>query len=457
MVATALRLNSIVRPRPRWKRHVVTGLAGLLLTLWASLSQGAEKTSKDYDLDYLSLQIKTAEADRARATLEQIITDIQLDQGRYAYALVAPLTLLGDAHMALQNSNEAADHYAHALHLSRSNQGLFAPSQVDVVYRQAALYTAAGNLLAARQREEYAFEVLQRHHGQASLDLLPAIERLGEFYQRSFNFLGARVLFKRALATLAAHDRQTSEAAIPYLQGVAKSYLTERFPPFYSESQFDPRAQSGLREMDLTTEYISISNFPAGERALQSVVAIRQQSLDRGLLDPEISKSEVFRLTKSLHAAMLDLADWHQMFGHIREARALYNHLFNEIDDAKTLSIAFDEPKLLYFPKPKDPKRPSDSTRQAGTGEVGVRFDVLPTGRIRNLETVTSIPDGLMDFQVRRNLRDAIFRPAINAEGPITSKGYSYRYEFNHYSKLDAKDPEIATSSEPGPEQAEAP
>jgi hypothetical protein len=62
-----------------------------------------------------------------------------------------------------------------------------------------------------------------------------------------------------------------------------------------------------------------------------------------------------------------------------------------------------------------------------------------------------------MDFQVRRNLRDAIFRPAINAEGPITRKGYSYRYEFNHYPKLDAKNPEMVTSSESGPEQAEAP
>ena len=59
--------------------------------------------AKNPDLDYLAIQIKNAEAEQARSRLRQIIADIQLDQGRYAYALVKPLTLLGDAQMALQN------------------------------------------------------------------------------------------------------------------------------------------------------------------------------------------------------------------------------------------------------------------------------------------------------------------------------------------------------------------
>ncbi len=408
-------------------------------------THAAENTGASYDLDYLTLQIQSAEAEQARTTLEQIVTDIKTAQGRYAYALVAPLTLLGDAQMALKEPDLAADNYAHALHLSRSNLGLFAPSQVDIVYRQAALNTAAGDLLVARQREEYAFEVLQRHHGQTSLNLLPAIKRLGEFYQRSYNFLGARVLFKQALAALEAQNRQTSEAAIPYLQGVAKTYLTERFPPYYNESQFDSRAQSGLRDLDLSGEYVSISNFPAGERALQAVVTIRQQSLDRALLDPDIDDDESIGLSRAVHAAMLDLADWHQMFGHIREARALYKHLFAEISAAQNALVAFDQPKLLYFPKPKDPRRPNDFRRLPTKGAVEVQFDVMPTGRVRKLETITSVPDGLMDFQVRRNLRDAVFRPAVNADGPLTSEAFSYRYEFEHYPKQDDAQSNIAT------------
>ena len=457
MLFTATRLIFIYRSRRQSKRRTVGSLAGVMLTAWMLNVHAADDMAENPDLDYLALQIKSAEAEQARSTLEQIVADMQLDQGRHAYALVEPLTLLGDAQMALQNPRVAADHYAHALHLSRSNQGLFAPEQVDIVYRQATLHTAAGNLSEARQREEYAFEVLQRHYGRASLDLLPAIKRLGEFYQRSFNFLGARVLFKQALATLEVQDGQSNEAAIPYLQGIAKTYLTERFPPFYSESQFDPRAQSGLREMDLSREYISISNFPAGERALQTVVTIRQQSVDRALLDPEMSDEENSALNEALQAAMLDLADWHQMFGHIREARALYNHLYKEIDASERALVTFDEPKLLYFPQPKNPKRPSDFRRQPASGEVEVRFDVLPSGRIRNLETITSIPDGLMDFQVRRNLRDAVFRPAINAEGPFVREGFGYRYEFDHYPKLAETQSDSVTADPTNPTQDQAP
>lgn len=456
MLLTATRLISIYRFGQQSKRRTVGSLAGIMLTAWILNAHAADDMAENPDLDYLALQIKNAEAEQARSALEQIVADMQLDQGRYAYALVEPLTLLGDAQMVLQNPREAADHYAHALHLSRSNQGLFAPEQVDIVYRQATLHTAEGNLSEARQREEYAFEVLQRHYGRASLDLLPAIKRLGEFYQRSFNFLGARTLFKQALVILEAQNNQSSETAIPYLQGIAKTYLTERFPPFYNASQFDPRAQSSLREMDLSREHLSISNFPAGERALQTVVSIRQQSVDRALLDPEMSDEENSALTEALQAAMLDLADWHQMFGHIREARALYTHLYKEIDASERALVTFDEPKLLYFPKPKDPKRPNDSRRQPASGEVEVRFDVLPSGRIRNLETITSIPEGLMDFQVRRNLRDAVFRPAINSEGPFVSEGFGYRYEFDHYPKLaeTASDSVTADPSNPTPDQA---
>ena len=457
MLLTATRLVSIFRSGQQPKCRWVGGLAGMMLTAWILNVHAAANLAENPDLDYLAIQIKNAEAEQARSALEQIIADIQLDQGRYAYALVKPLTLLGDAQIALQNPLEAADHYAHALHLSRSNQGLFAPEQVDIVYRQATLQTAAGNLSAARQREEYAFEVLQRHYGQASLDLLPAIKRLGGFYQSSYNFLGARVLFKQALTILDVRDGKSNEAAIPYLQGIARTYLTERFPPFYSESQFDPRAQSGLREMDLSREYISISNFPAGERALQTVVTVRQQSVDRALLDPEITDEERSALAEALQAAMLDLADWHQMFGHIREARALYNHLYKEIEASERALVTFAEPKLLYFPQPKDPKRPSDFRRQAASGEVEVRFDVLPSGRIRNLETITSIPEGLMDFQVRRNLRDAIFRPAINAEGPFISEGFGYRYEFDHYPKLAETETGAVTTDPSDPTQDQAP
>ena len=104
----------------------------------------------------------------------------------------------------------------------------------------------------------------------------------------AITFLAARTLFKRALAILQTNGAENSQAAVPFLQGIAKSYLTEGFPPFrYTPSQFDPRMQPGMREQDLFREVGSVNNFPAGERALQQVVKIQQSALDSAKLIPE--------------------------------------------------------------------------------------------------------------------------------------------------------------------------
>jgi tetratricopeptide (TPR) repeat protein len=412
--------------------------ATLTIMLLFCSSSTAAVTDQD-ELDFIAAQIQRAEADQARDSLLQIIEQIERNQGRYAVELVQPLTLLGDAHSTLGQPRAAADSYDRALHLNRSNLGLFDASQTEIVYRQARTALSQGDLLTAQQREEYAYEVLSRHYGSNSSELLPAISRLARFYQRGYNFLAARVLFKRALGILAANGEQESATAVPFLQGIAKSYLTEGFPPFrYSPSQMDTRPQMGMREQDLFREVGSINNFPAGERALQQVVEIQQRALDTAMLEPETTAEKLARLNNASNLALLDLADWHQMFGHIRESKSLYKHLYQQTHkDLEQPTMAFEQPKLLYLPKPKNPKRPDGSVREPANGWVEIQFDVLPNGRIRNLETLASVPQGLMDFQVRRNLRDAIFRPAVSTDGPVISEAYVYRHDFKHYPKQE--------------------
>ena len=139
------------------------------------------------------------------------------------------------------------------------------------------------------------------------------------------------------------------------------------------------------------------------------------------------------------------------MFGHIREAKTLYTHLYDQThQDPERPTMIFAEPKLLYMPKPKDPKIPRGYARDSASGTVEVQFDVLPNGRIRDLQTVQSDPNGLMDFQVRRNLRDAIFRPAVGIDGPVISKAYVHKHDFEYYpeGELDA----VASSTMKQPE-----
>jgi hypothetical protein len=88
-------------------------------------------------LGQIERQIQAEEFDPAIRELEQRIETIAADNHRFDTRLVRPLTLLGDAYAGLDQFETALGHYQRALHLSRVNQGLNTPEQVEIVYREA--------------------------------------------------------------------------------------------------------------------------------------------------------------------------------------------------------------------------------------------------------------------------------------------------------------------------------
>ena len=49
------------------------------------------------------------------------------------------------------------------------------------------------------------------------------------------------------------------------------------------------------------------------------------------------------------------------------------------------------------------------------------------------MESVVSVPKGLMDFRVRKTLRDAIYRPKIYKNGAVNTSGQTFEHKFEHY------------------------
>ena len=379
-------------------------------------------TSPETDYTFLAEQIKRAEATEALEALLTQTEQIRLAQGRYALALVEPLTLSGDALAELGNVTAALDQYDHALHLSRANLGLHNPEQTSIVYRQADLYKKMGDRRRARQREEYALEVMIRSLGSTNLDLLPNMTRLANFYLEESNFLPARALFQRGLDALRASGLSNNRDAIPFLQGIAATYRIERFPSVYyfnSSRDADANFETDLRSISMSQEYITLNNFSAGERSLQQVIEIIQQD--------ETSTPQ------ALAGALTDLADWHLLFGRFREAHTLYQHVYTEtVAQEDGAANPFAEPELLYFPRPRQlSQTPTDSKPDILRGTVAVGFEVLKSGRTRRLETLSYEPDKAMEHSLRRSLRLSVYRPIVNAEGPqIANQTFTYNYEY---------------------------
>ncbi len=407
---------------------------------------GLLDTSVDAQYGFLQQQIYRGESAEAQNQLETIVSQVEAAFHRYHEDLVIPLTLIGDAYMVQQEYDEALDHYDRARHIARVSYGLFDPRQLAVVYREADAFKKIGDLASAGQREEYAYEVVSKSYDAYDPELLPPLHRLAEFYLQTYNYLAARALYNRALRVHERNGTANDPAAVETLSGIATSHQLERFPPFYVANPEENRLEGprpGLTTTDLDNQHLTFNNFPAGERALQKIIEIKRST------EPE-DKADTLQ-------AILQLADWHQMFGRSNAANTLYSHVFEEMQNiGEDAAGYFADPLLIYLPQPHDPKPPPVSRRDTRTrGMVTLEFDVVPTGRIRKLKTIEAEPPKLMDFRVRRSMRQAVYRPRLLEGVAVVAEGQTYTHEFDYFPAAD-KPPEdnenTASSGEAVPE-----
>lgn len=392
-------------------------------------------------LDTVERQLDAQEFAAAVPWLEDHIEAIEANSHRFDDRLVRPLTLLGDALSGMGRHDEALDHYQRAVHLTRVNQGLTAPEQVAIVYREANAYKALGDWQQANGREEYAYHVLTRAHDPLDEALLPGIYHLAGWYQTINNVFAARALYERAVGILDTHGKGNSVAAIPALQGVALSYRLERFPRFYAP---DLDASQSTMPTALVSQPMSVNNFPAGEAALQKVIQIRQQQQP----DNPVALAE----------SVLDLADWYTLFDKDRRAEPLYGHAWDILAAAPGVDAAsyFADPLLLFYPAPSPPSMPPPEERgDSITGFVEVAFQVTSDGMVRDLNTVASEPSGLMDFRVRKSLRLARYRPMLVDGVPVAKPAHTYRHEFPYYAQ-PAQSEDQGAAPQGGVDQAAA-
>ena len=135
--------------------------------------------------------------------------------------------------------------------------------------------------------------------------------------------------------------------------------------------------------------------------------------------------------------SILDLADWHLLFEKTREAFPLYEIAYELMEGVEDFPLEdfFGEPKLIHYPAPIDPSAP-EVPEQTAQGLVTVQFDVTERGSPRRLTTTESVPEGMMDFRVRKSIRAARFRPVIVNGEPQPTTGYTYTHSFVYYPQV---------------------
>ncbi len=352
--------------------------------------------------------------------VELEIEKIERRSNRYNIELARPLVVLGDALAGVGDRDGALGAFDRAVHITRVNRGLHHPSQVDIVYREAAVLAANGDVKQANRRHEYAYGILLRSHGGGSPMLLPGIFSLADWYLVNYNIFSARGLYEHALSvadeTLGAADPSRLRA----LRGMAATYLSERFPP-YQEERKSPSSQPVAYRYGTLP---AINNFAKGERALIEVVNVVMASAEA----PEEDVAD----------AVLELGDWYLIFGKHDRATTLYRHVW-ELLQAKPDQLAgiFDVPTPLYLPLPGDPDNDDVATGRPRSGVVELSFRVDESGGVSGIATLRSEPRDLMDVKVRRAVRRARYRPVFDGQNTLATEDVRVSHEFMYYASDD--------------------
>lgn len=364
--------------------------------------------------------VEIGEYPEAINIVELEIEKIERRSSRYNIELARPLAILGDALAGVGDREGALGAYDRAVHITRVNRGLHHPSQVDIVYREANVLAAKGNVAKANRRHEYAYDVLLRSYGGGSPMLLPGIFALADWYLVNYNIFSARGLYDHALSlageTLPADDPNRLRA----LRGVAATYRSERFPPYQREKKPGSSQPVGYRYGTMP----AINNFAKGERALIEVVKVTMAS-------EEATREAVAR-------AMLELGDWYLVFGKHDRATTLYRNVWELMQSMPDqLAEIFDSPKPLYLPLPGDPESDGTPAGRPRSGVVELSFRVDESGGVSSIATLHSEPQDLMDVKVRRAVRRARYRPAFDGQTTLATEDVRVSHEFMYYPTED--------------------
>ena len=365
--------------------------------------------------------VEIGEYPEAINIIELEIDRIERRSNRYNIELARPLAILGDALAGIGDREGALGAYDRAVHITRVNRGLHHPSQVDIVYREADVLAANGNLAKANRRHEYAYGILLRSYGGGSPLLLPGVFALADWYLVNYNIFSARGLYAHALSladeTLAANDPDRLRA----LRGVAATYRSERFPPYQRERKSGSGQPVGYRYGTMP----AINNFAKGESALIEVVKVVMASEEA--------------TDEAVAQAVLDLGDWYLLFGKYDRATTLYRRVWELMQPMPSqLAEIFDSPTPLYLPLPGDPDSDGAPVGRPELGVVELSFRVDESGGVSGIATLQSDPQDLMDVKVRRAVRRARYRPAFDGQSMLATEDVRVSHEFRYYPTDDS-------------------
>ena len=391
--------------------------AGAMLALLSTVQAAADSTVPSATLANLAARLDVGEYAAAASGAEQLVSAIEASVGRYDPTLVAPLKLLGDARMGLDDPDSALAAYDRAKHIVRIDDGVQGSSQIELLYREAEALIAIGDRRAANDRHEFAYSLEARLHGKDAPELIPAAYRLIDWYMHNYKFRPAQVLYQQIIEVVKQAYPPTDPRVIEAVRGYARTYRLRRFGGrkpgrggFYAWPPGHPK----------DPPWYNRATFQRGKRALKEVLELTQDA-------PGLSNVEVA-------TAMVEYADWNLLYYKYGVAMRYYRHAWALLEsNPAQRSEVFEKPNPLYLQLPNDPAQSSEPLGRPRPGIVQLALNVSHRGDVIGRKTLRSEPHNIMEFRLRKAAKNARYRPAFRGGNPVARPELKLEFKYQYY------------------------
>ena len=363
------------------------------LVAQAEVEFGASSTQLvDAHVLLASLYRQVSNFEDAELHLLRAIDVVEIRDGVQATTLIPPLLALGDTYFDAGSYQEAIATYEEARAHGRREFGLLYIDQLEIVQRMssAALMMSDYDQARALQREMAA--IVQRVHGENSIEFVDAQFRLATWFMRLGKVDDARRVYTRIQAIAREQFHDDPLLAIRILRTKATALRNA-----------DPEARADR------------TNPLELEQALEIAAALEEPN---PLLEAEILR---------------DIGDWYVCLSRYSDVAMPYMQswaVLETVEDGFKLQHDWFGPLTLVCAPPFNSRLISREP-DAPWGRLEIAFTLDAMGRASEVRITRSDPAGLIDDAAVRQIMASKFRPRLDRGRPIATEatiGWDFQY-----------------------------
>lgn len=374
---------------PLWVR---IGVAALCLGLPGVLTLSENSETSEHDA--ASLAARAAASARSGTAGEEIdplaagsydaiardllirIERIEKESGHVTRELEVPLFELGKLYVAADQCQNAIPILRQAVSLSQRLDGVMNTRQLALYEPLLECFVARDMLRDLERAQDQMILVRENAYGKNDVRILPALAHAGAWYEQAGEYEIARDVYSRALKIARQAVGEQDVRLVEPLRALARTYRLEM--------QYEPEALRG-RALDAQ-----------GERTLERAARIVRLNVDA---EPQLRID-----------TLLDLADWYQMAGAVRDAAKVYKEVW---DSAAQTGDVLEEPQPILYRAAVGValRRPPQQRDKLQHYWIDFEFTVTRFGEVADVVVRDATAPRDLQLSIAENLKRTHYRP----------------------------------------------